>query len=167
MYFYFQFYSPYSVRKFHFSPFGIALLSAYLSLAMTLSQTFIVSRASKKLKPKKAIFYSAIGIAISLILTTCFDSSWFLIITVPIAAIFFSITMTNISVLISNTAEDELQGEAMGVTQSTQVLGEACVCLIGGYASSIFLGAPFLLGSIIALLASFLIYRSIRRKGAL
>ncbi len=163
MYFFFQFYAPFTVVRFQFTPFWIAMVSAYLSLAMTLSQIFLVHRVTRWLGPAQATLYSAAGITVGLWLTLTVQHAVVMALTIPFCALFFATAMTNISVLISNAAGDEQQGEAMGITQSTQVLGEGFVCLVGGYAFGLFHYLPFFIGGCIALATFGMVFLMIRR----
>lgn len=64
-----------------------------------------------------------------------------------------AVTNTNMTVQVSNTADKKIQGEAMGTQYSLRMLGDATICLLGGFLIIQAVVIPLLLAAGLAVLA--------------
>ena len=60
---------------------------------------------------------------------------------------------TNMTIQISNTADKTIQGEAMGAQLSLRMLGDAIICLVGGFLITSSIILPIGVSCLIAMLA--------------
>ncbi len=85
------------------------------------------------------------------------DSPWALVITIPPIGILISILMTNAAVMVSDAADDRMQGQALGTMQSIQVLAGMCVGVIGGLLGALKPGLPLIAGALMSALCGYLL----------
>jgi LPXTG-motif cell wall-anchored protein len=70
--------------------------------------------------------------------------------------------MTNAAVMVSDAADDRMQGQALGTMQSVQVLAGMFVGIIGGLFGALNPGLPLIAGAIMSAVCGYLLIR--RRK---
>ena len=76
---------------------------------------------------------------------------------VPLFALSNGLLSPNLQAIISNSADEKSQGEALGGSQSIQSLAQAIPPIVSGYVASISLNLPIALSSGLTLLA-FLVF---------
>ncbi|MBC7475640.1 MAG: MFS transporter, partial [Candidatus Sericytochromatia bacterium] len=77
----------------------------------------------------------------------------YLYLTMALVAIGQGLSSPNISALVSNLADNSMQGEILGINQSIQALAQAIPPIVGGLTVSQHLNLPITLASIVVLVA--------------
>jgi DHA1 family tetracycline resistance protein-like MFS transporter len=100
-------------------------------------------------------------VAVAIILIP--SEAWRFFVLNPLIAIAQGLTSPNLNAVISRQADEDQQGEILGINQSMQSLGQMLPPLIGGYLVSLGGGLPLLTGSVLILLG-WLVYMVLFRK---
>lgn len=155
LFFFYQYFPALLVKRFKFSPSDIADISAYVAVILVLSQLFIVRPLAKRMKTRNAALLGAFLLAPCLIGLTIKSLKWMVILPLPLACIFMSLATTNLQSVVSHSAEENLQGEVMGVNYAMQILGEIITSVIGGFLAGFFIiSMPLVLGGVIVFIAA-------------
>lgn len=119
--------------KWHMSPSMIALYNAALSAALALGASWLPRHLSKHLPVHKIITLAMLVTALIFAAMIVFQYPIFMFLL--FALIGFSITSvtTTMTIHISNMSHSTIQGEVMGVQLSLRTLGDAIICIFGGY----------------------------------
>ena len=142
----------YLQRRFDFSTTSLAYVMAYDSFFFALGLLFLVQWIAKKIKPFITTGWAAFGLAVMLVILVIPDSPWALLITIPPIGILISILMTNAAVMVSDAADDRMQGQALGTMQSIQVSAGMCVGILGGLLGALQPGLPLIAGALMSAL---------------
>jgi len=149
----------YLQRRFDFSTSGLAYVMAYDASFFALGLLFLVQPLAKKMKPHQNAAWGACGLALMLGILTLPSNPWALIATIPPIGILISILMTNAAVMVSDAADDNRQGEALGTMQSIQVLAGMAVGIIGGLLAALQPSLPLLAGAAMAAICGYLLLK--------
>jgi MFS family permease len=152
----------YLQKRFDFSTTGIAYVMAYDSFFFALGLLFLVQGLAKKMKPFITTGWAAFALALMLVILVIPESPWGLVMTIPPIGILISLLMTNAAVMVSDAADDRMQGQALGTMQAIQVLAGMCVGVIGGLLGALKSGFPLLAGAVMAAVYGYLLI--LRRK---
>jgi MFS family permease len=114
------------------------------------------------MKPFITTGWAAFALALMLAILVIPESPWGLVMTIPPIGILISLLMTNAAVMVSDAADDRMQGQALGTMQSIQVLAGMCVGVIGGLLGALKPGFPLLAGAVMAAVCGYLLI--MRRK---
>ncbi len=149
----------YLQRRFDFSTSGLAYVMAYDAFFFALGLLFLVQPLARKMKPYRSTTWGACGLAVMLGILILPQNPWALIATIPPVGILISILMTNAAVMVSDAADDNRQGEALGTMQSIQVLAGMAVGFIGGLLAALLPALPLLAGAVMAAVCGYLLMR--------
>lgn len=159
-----QFFQVFLIEKFNYSQFNIGRLLAYFGIWSALIQGGLVRRLSKKYKPEKVLSVSLLLMSISIFLLIIPDKSWYLYITFALVAITQGITSPNVTAMVSNLADNSVQGEVLGINQSVQALAQAIPPIIGGLTVAFDLNTPVILASLVVFIAWIVFIRVFDKK---
>jgi MFS family permease len=135
---------------------------AYDSFFFAVGLLFLVQSLAKKMKPFTTTGWASFGFALMLVILVLPKSPWGLVATVAPIGILISILMTNAAVMVSDAADDRMQGQALGTMQAIQVLAGMCVGIIGGLLAAVRPELPLVAGGLMAAVCGYLLIR--RRK---
>lgn len=148
-----QFFQVFLIQKFDYSQYNIGRLLAYFGIWSALIQGGLVRRLAQKYKPEKILKVSLLLMSIAILSLILPDQSWYLYITMALVAITQGITSPNVTAMVSNLAEDSIQGEVLGINQSVQALAQTIPPIIGGLTVSFNLNTPIILASLVVMVA--------------
>jgi len=148
--FFTQFFQVLLIEKYHFGTGLIGLTFAYVGLWIAISQGYLNRYLSRRWTPGKILLYSIFftGIAFALLLVP--GQAIYLLLVLPLVAIFLGITEPNYNAVVSNQVSEKVQGEALGITQSVQSLAYAIPPIISGLVVSIDMNIPMELAAIVS-----------------
>jgi len=149
----------YLQRRFDFSTTSLAYVMAYDSFFFAMGLLFLVQWIAKKIKPFITTGWAAFGIALMLGILVIPESPWALLFTIPPIGVLISILMTNAAVMVSDAADDRMQGQALGTMQSIQVSAGMCVGILGGLLGALTPGLPLIAGAIMSAVCGYLLIR--------
>ena len=129
---FYEFGPVYLTVKWLLDPSQLVLYNGILCITLAIGNgwlpTFISSRASKK----QAIIWSMILFTIFLLAMVLTDSQIVMFLLFALSGLVIGLAVTLITVKISDSVSNAIQGEVMGVQISLRVLGDAFICLLGG-----------------------------------
>lgn len=151
--FFTQFFPVFLVQKFHIQEAAIGLIFGYIGLWIAFCQGFVTRVVSKYISPEKVLRFSMIGLSGSLVLITLSGNIAVIYLIQPIMAIFEGLVFPNETTIVSKLANEDDQGEVMGITQSLRALTQAIPPIIAGFLVSVNQNLPTLTASALILLA--------------
>lgn len=151
--FFTQFFQVFLIYKFAFSSSQIGDIFAYIGIWIAITQGFILRPLVKKFIPQNILKISLLFLGFSFLLLLIPNKSIYLFVIIPIISIFNGISQPNLTTLISNTGDEKIQGEILGINQSIQSLAQAIPPIVAGFISTIAIELPILVASIFTLLA--------------
>ena len=128
---FYEFGPVYLTIKWLLGPSDLALYNSVLCLALAIGNGMLPGLFSKHF-PKKAIIISALtSLILTLTLVVLTNSPLIMVTLFGLAGLAIGVTATLLTVKISNSVSDTIQGEVMGVQVSLRVLGDGIICLFG------------------------------------
>jgi MFS family permease len=149
----------YLQRNFDFSTTYLAYVMAYDSFFFAIGLLVLVSLLSKRFSAEKLTRVFAIIFGLLLIVLIVPNQPSGLIYTIPPIGMALAVLMTHAAVMVSNGAEDHLQGQALGVLQSVQVFAGMWVGVIGGILAGWIPQLPLIAGAAFAVLGGIYLRR--------
>ncbi len=129
---YYEFGPVYLTVKWALDPTQLIYYNGVLCLALAIGNGWL-PRYFKTTDSKRRGVVCAIGlIALSLIGMVLTDSTIVMFLLSGLIGLVIGVAVTLMTVKISDSVPDSIQGEVMGVQISLRVLGDALICLLGG-----------------------------------
>lgn len=129
---FYEFAPVYLTVKWAFGPAQLVLYNGVVCLALAVGNGWLPGFISSRVSNRLAIIYSIAGFALFLIGMVLTDSTFLMMLLFALSGFVIGLAVTLITVKISNSVPDTIQGEVMGVQISLRVLGDAIICLFGG-----------------------------------
>lgn len=149
--FFTTFFGVYLRNNFGFSASKTGDYFALVGLFIAFSQAVVVGRVAKRLADFKVLRFSLFGTAAMMLVyffTPTSNTMW-LYLTPPFFSVFNGLTMANMSSLVSRSAVQGQQGQAMGIYSSVQSLAQVPAAVLVGYiTSSITSSQPLVVASV-------------------
>jgi len=136
---------------------------AYMGFLLVLVQGYFIRKYLKKFGENKVLVYGLILASIGFVAIGFSKSLLFLAIAVTILAFGIGVISPSVNGMISLLADDDKQGEALGVSQSLSALGRIIGPILGGWLYRDFgPSTPFIFAGVIILFAFFLASHSFK-----
>jgi MFS transporter, DHA1 family, tetracycline resistance protein len=161
---FFRFLPVFLKEQFAFSPSYLSFVMVYGSLAMILSVLGIVPQLAKRFSSIRILGTFAFLFAFTMLLCILPSSPYALWATIPLTGICLAITITNGSLLISNAASEDFQGQALGTLTSIQVLAEALTGIFGGMIASEQVALPLIIGAMMSVICTVILFTNKRKN---
>ncbi len=161
---FFRFFPVFLERQFNFTPAEISYVMVYDAFAIAAGVLWLIPYLSKRLKPIQSLCIFAFLLGLSFLLCLVFNTPYALIGTLLPVGFCLSVVITNGALLISNTASELFQGQAMGTLTSVQVLAEIITGVAGGPLAALTTTLPLYLGSAMAVICGLILLHSISKK---
>ena len=161
---FFRFFPVFLERQFDFSPSLLSFVMVYDSLAITAGVIWVVPFLSKRFNPIQSLCLFAFLLALSMVVVLLPSAPYFLWITLPPVGLCLSVVITNGALLISNTASEHFQGQALGTLTSFQVLAEILTGMAGGPIAAYVMTLPLYVGSVMAIVCSLILFYAIKKR---
>jgi len=149
----------YLQRRFDFSTSWLAYVMAYDSFFFAIGLLFLVQPLAKKMRPFLNTAWGAFALAVMLVLLVLPSNPWGLAATIPPIGLLLSILMTNAAVMVSDAADETMQGQALGTLQAIQVLAGMFVGVLGGLLAALRPELPLLAGAAMAGVCGYILWR--------
>jgi len=159
-YSFFRFLPIYLERMFNFSSSQLAYVMAYDAFWIAISIIFVVPLTAKYITPQKSTAYSSLFYAFCLIILLIPNTPWALIGTIPPLGLCFAFSNTYGSLIISNAADHDMHGQAMGCLQSIQVFAGVLIGILGGWLAMDVPSLPLLVGAIMSGACGLMLFKS-------
>jgi MFS transporter, DHA1 family, tetracycline resistance protein len=128
---FYEFGPVYLTVKWELGPPQLTLYNGVLCLALAIGNGWLPSFFSSRTSNRPAIICSIGGLALFLTGMVLTNSSFLMILLFGLSGLVIGLVVTLLTVKISDSAPDSIQGEVMGVQLSLRVLGDAIICLFG------------------------------------
>lgn len=161
---FFRFFPVFLERRFNFSPSLLSFVMIYDSLAIAAGVIWLVPFLSKRLKPVQSLCLFAFLFALSMFVSLLPSNPYALFGTLLPLGLCLAVVITNGALLISNTASEHFQGQALGTLTSFQVLAEILTGLAGGPIAAYAVNFPLYLGAAMAAICSLILWIAIYRN---
>lgn len=129
---FYEFGPVYLTVKWSLSPAQLVFYNAALCFGLAIGNGWLPTFTSSWVSNRLAVIYSIGGFALFLMGMILTDSSPFMISLFAFNGLAIGLAVTLLTVKISNSVPDSIQGEVMGTQVSLRVLGDAMICLFGG-----------------------------------
>lgn len=149
---FFDFFAVYFVQRFRVAPAALGVYAALISGPLIASGLF-VNRVVQRCGVRKTALASVVLMSAGLGWFVIPDDLWGLVLPIVVICIGINFAQTTTSLLISDLAPGEEQGQALGVYRSITVLAAGLSALIGGVLSGLSPAYPFYTGILSAIVA--------------
>ncbi|WP_068467555.1 MFS transporter [Candidatus Protochlamydia phocaeensis] len=129
---FYEFGPVYLTVKWDLNPAQLVFYNGALCLALAIGNGWLPAIVSSRISKRMAVIYSILGFAFFLMGTVLTDSTVLMMLLFTLSGLVIGLAVTLITVKISDSVPDAIQGEVMGVQISLRVLGDAFICLFGG-----------------------------------
>lgn len=129
---FFEFGPVYLTSKWLFGPLELTVYNGLLSLALAAGSGWLPAFVSSRFSSRLAISLSCVGMILCLVGIVITDSKPLMLLYFALIGVVIGLNATLLTVKISDSAAEEIQGEVMGVQIALRVLGNAAICILGG-----------------------------------
>ncbi len=151
--FFAQFFSVFLVAKFQFGTTEIGILFAYLGIWMAFTQGVLTRYLSRFVAPHTVVRFAPLIAVAVLIFLAVVERVQAIYLLLPLVAVAYSINGPNITALISNAADQESQGEALGIDRAMSALSFGLPPILSGWAAALHVSMPMIFAAAFILLA--------------
>jgi MFS family permease len=129
---FYEFGPVYLTVKWTLGPAQLILYNGILCLGLIVGNGWLSIFTSSRVSNLLLIIGSMAGFALLLTGIIFTNSSLLMLVWLGSCGLLIGLAVTLLTVKISNSASDRVQGEVMGTQLSLRVLGDAIICLLGG-----------------------------------
>lgn len=129
---FYEFGPVYLTTKWALNPSDLIIYNGMLCLTLAIGNGWLPGLFSTRPVIRTAIIASIGGLALCLLGMILVNSSPLMLLLFGLAGLVIGLAVTLLTVKISDSVSNAIQGEVMGVQLSLRVLGDACICLLGG-----------------------------------
>lgn len=147
---FFRFLPVFLERTFDFSAAQLGYVMVYDAIMIGVGVVLLIPPLAKRFKPVVSLAVFSFLLAISFIVCILPVNPYALIVTIPPIGLFLAVTITNGSLVISNAASKEFQGQALGTLTSVQVLAEFLTGIFGGVLAAKTMTLPLYVGALMS-----------------
>lgn len=156
---FFRFLPVFLKEHFGFTPSYLSFVMVYGSIFMIISGLWFAPFLAKRFASIPLLRSFAALLALTIIACILPSSPYALWATIPLTGICLAITITNGSLLISNAASVDFQGQALGTLTSIQVLAEAITGIFGGMIATQQETLPLIVGAAMSVLCTVILFK--------
>jgi DHA1 family tetracycline resistance protein-like MFS transporter len=128
---FYEFGPVYLTVKWVLGPSQLIFYNGVLCIALAIGNGWLSSFFGSRFSHRLAITYSIGGLALCLIGMVLTNSTFLMMTFYGLSGLVIGLAVTMLTVKISDSAPDSIQGEVLGVQLSLRVLGDAAICLFG------------------------------------
>lgn len=162
--FFIQVFQFYVVDEFMLTESEVGLLYGFIGLCIAISQGLILRQVSKRSPAQRILLWSIPAFAISYLLLLIPDNIFAFAGLAFVMIIFQGLTYPSTLSVVSNTADDDVQGELMGINQSVQSFAAALPSIVFGLYIGDNYSMPMYVGAACTLLAWMFFLRLLKSK---
>lgn len=151
---FYEFSPVYLTGLWSITPAGIAVYNTMLSFTLALGGAWLPNYLSRYFLAAHVIVVAMLLTGIILGLMVIFQLPLFVFLLFGAIGLCIATVDTNMTVHVSNSANHLIQGETMGSQLSLRMLGNAIICLVGGFLITSSIILPIVFSCFIALIAA-------------
>lgn len=159
---FYEFGPVYLTIKWELGPTQLILYNAVVCIGLAIGNGWLPVFVSSRVSNRLAILISMGGIALLFPVLVFLESHVTMLLGFALSGVLIGLANTLLTVKISDSAPDGVQGEVMGTQVSLRVLGDGIICLFGGVLLIFSPKIILVVASFISVIAM-LYYRSVRR----
>jgi MFS family permease len=129
---FYEFGPVYLTAKWVLGPAQLIIYNSLLCVALAVGNGWLANFLSTRCSSRRGIIWATGGVALCLIGMVVANQPLFMMALFTLIGLAIGLGVTFVTVKISDSVPDAVQGEVMGVQLSLRVLGDAVICLIGG-----------------------------------
>jgi len=137
--FFTTFFAVFLVHRFSLAQSDIGSYFSYLGFWVIVSQAVVLPFLSRRFREDQILRYSLFFMSIFIFLNIFPSQIWMILLITPFFAISNGLSQANSTALISRSAEDDTQGEILGINSSITSLASAIPPILSGYIAAKFL----------------------------
>lgn len=130
---FYEFGPVYLTAKWQLDPVQLVTYNAVLCVSLAIGNGWLAPFMGTFATPRQAVLGTIGSLALLLIALSLTNSSAVMLLLFFVIGLAIGIASTLLTVKISDSAPDSIQGEVMGVQISLRVLGDAIICFMGGF----------------------------------
>ncbi len=142
--FFVQFFSVFLVARFEFSTSQIGALFAYFGIWTAFTQGILARYVSRVASPRAVVRFAPLGAVIVLIVLARVTQVQTVYLLLPLVAMFYGVNGPNITSIISDLADQQSQGEALGIDRAMSALSFGLPPILSGWAVGISVSMPMI-----------------------
>jgi DHA1 family tetracycline resistance protein-like MFS transporter len=147
---YYEFFPALLTSRWHMTAANIAGYTVVLSISLIIGSYGLALFLRQKFTTSTAFLTTAIIFPLGFLLMLITTRSVFLYLQFILIGLSYGAASTFNTVLVSDTAANNQQGEVLGVRWSLRMLGDALICVFGGLLISVSINLPIILAIIFA-----------------
>lgn len=163
---FYEFSAIYLTGKWGMTPAMIATYNVALSLALAIGAMYIPEYLSKYWTRHQTITYGIFFSAFILGCMVIFQYPFLMLILFALIGLGITTVTTTMTIHLSDKTRVDIQGEVLGIQQSLRTLGDAFICIFGGFIAVFSIIFPMILSFFVAFLAAFLSYFCLKQEDA-
>lgn len=129
---FYEFGPVYLTVKWGLSPVQLIVYNGMLCIALAAGNGWLAGFLSSRISAQTTVISSCGGFALLLMGIVLTESTFLMMMLFTLSGLAIGLGVTSMTVNISNSVSDTIQGEVMGTQISLRVLGDAMICLLGG-----------------------------------
>lgn len=161
--FFVQFFSVFLVARFQFTSMGIGALFAYIGIWSAFTQGILTRYLSRFVGPRAVVRWAPLGAVAVLLFLAAVERVQSVYLLLPLVAIAYGVNGPNISALISDAADRESQGGALGIDRAMAALSFGLPPILSGWAVALDVSMPMILAAVFIFFAWAVFVYSYRR----
>lgn len=151
--FFAQFFSVFLIARFQFGSSQIGSLFAYLGIWMAFGQGILARYLSRAVSARTVVRWSLILLVATLLVLAGVRRISAVYVLLPLVAVTYGVAPPNLTAIISNLADHESQGEALGIDRAMSALSFGLPPILSGWAVGLNVGMPMLFAAVFIFIA--------------
>lgn len=158
-----QFVGPFAIDRFGFNVTDVGNLYANIGISISLGHMFLTRQLANRYSSEQALIWSLLCLTALIALLIFSNQAMILHVLTFLVMLACAVAYTNSMALVSNQANQEQQGEVMGIAVSIQSCAEFLPAIILGLIASISQAIPLIAAALFAA-SAYLILRTLMDK---
>ena len=150
-------FQTYLVKVFEINSKQLGMIFSYMGFIFLVAQLFIYNPIAKYLNQEKAISYSLLIYAFSMVLILSLNQFSYIYLALILTVVARVFLQTLLVTCVSGKASNDNQGKLHGYHSSVQALGELTGPLLGGILAGSFIWAPLISSALFMIMAYFVL----------
>ena len=151
--FFVQFFSVFLIARFQFSTTQIGALFAYVGIWMALTQGVLTRYLARIARPEAVLRWALVAAVVLLIVLAQVEKVPTVYILLPLIAVAYGVNGPNLTAIISDLADRESQGEALGIDRAMSALAFGLPPILSGWAVGLDVSLPMVFAALFIFLS--------------
>ncbi len=162
--FFVQFFSVFLVARFAFTTSQIGALFAYFGIWTAFTQGVLARYISRAVPARSVVRWAPLGAVVMLLILARVTQVQTVYLLLPLVAMFYGVNGPNITSIISDLADNQSQGEALGIDRAMSALSFGIPPILSGWAVGISVSMPMVFAAFFIFVAWFMFVKFVPRS---